>query len=49
MINIVDDNLLEINKVFTATLELVNGNDADRIVLQPVEASVTILDNDSEC
>ena len=44
-----DDDLVEIDKVFTASLELVNGNDADRVLLQPVEASVTILDDDSEC
>ena len=49
VVNIVDDDLLEINEVFTAKLEFVNGNDADHLTLQPVEVSVTILDNDSEC
>ena len=43
VVNITDDNLLEINEVFTAMLEFVNGNDAARVLLQPVEASVTIL------
>ena len=49
VVNIVDDNLLEIDEVFTATLELVNGDDAARVLLQPVEAPVTNLDDDGEC
>ena len=48
MVNIVDDDLLEIDEVFTAMLEFVNGNDAARVMLEPVEASVTIMDDDSE-
>ena len=49
VVNIVDDNLLEVNEVFKAVLGFVNGNDAGSVVLDPVEASVTILDNDGEC
>ena len=49
VVDIVDDNLLEINEVFKAMLGFVNGDDADRVVLDSVEASVTILDNDGEC
>ena len=46
VVNIADDDLLEIDEVFTAMLGLVNG---DRVILRPMEASVTILDNDGEC
>ena len=49
-VTINDDDLLEINEVFRATLELVNvAADQDSVELQPEEASVTILDEDSEC
>ena len=50
MVSINDDNLFDDNEVFRATLELVNI-DADRnsVLLRPVEAAVTILDDDSEC
>ena len=45
---IVDDNLLEIDEVFTASLALVNDGDASRVILMPISASVTIFDDDSE-
>ena len=47
-VTIVDDDLLEIDEVFTASLELVNAVDVDRIVLMPASAPVTIFDDDSE-
>ena len=47
-VTIVDDDLLEIDEVFTASLELVNAVDADRVVLMPASAPVTIFDDDSE-
>ena len=45
-VTIVDDDLLEIDEVFTASLELVNAVDADRVVLMPASATVTIFDDD---
>ena len=49
-VTINDDNLLEVNEVFRATLEILNVvADQDSIVLQPAEISVIILDEDSEC
>ena len=45
---IVEDDLLEIDEVFTASLELVNAVDADRVVLMPASAPVTIFDDDCE-
>ena len=47
-VTIVDDDLLEIDEVFTASLELVNAVDADRVVLMPASAPVTIFDDDSK-
>ena len=48
VVNIVDDDLLEMDEVFTAMLEFVDGSDAARVMLEPAQASVTIMDNDSE-
>ena len=47
-VSISNDDLLEINEVFTAMLQLVNEFDSQRVMLQPNEASVTILDEDGE-
>ena len=47
-VSIVNDDLLEIDEVFTASLALVNAADAARVILQPNSAEVTILDEDSE-
>ena len=47
-VSIVNDNLLEIDEVFTASLTLENTADAARVNLQPDSAEVTILDEDSE-
>ena len=47
-VSITNDDLLEINEVFTAMLQLVNDGDFRRVTLQPNEASVTILDEDGE-
>ena len=45
-IAIQDDNLFEIDEIFTATLELVDEEDAERLILDPQDAIVTILDDD---
>ena len=48
-VNIVNDTLLEIDEVFSASLALVNpADDAARVNLQPDSADVTILDDDGE-
>ena len=47
-VSIVNDSLLEIDEVFTASLTLENTADAARVNLQPDSAEVTILDDDSE-
>ena len=46
IISIENDDLLEIDEVFGATLELVNEEDRDGVMLDPAQASVTILDDD---
>ena len=47
-VSISSDNLLEIDEVFPAMLQLVNDVDSQCVMLQPNEASVTILDEDGE-
>ena len=47
-IAIQDDNLLEIDEIFNARLELVNAEDAQGVVLDPQDATVTILDDDGK-
>ena len=47
-ISIVNDSILEMNEVFQASLTLVNAADADRVMLQPSSASVTIVDEDGK-
>ena len=47
-VSIMNDDLLEIDEVFTASLTLENTADAARVNLQPDSAEVTILDEDSE-
>ena len=46
IVSIENDDLLEIDEVFGATLELVNVQDRDGVMLDPAQASVTILDDD---
>ena len=47
-VSIINDDLLEIDEVFTASLTPENAADAARVNLQPDSAEVTILDDDSE-
>ena len=47
-VNIINDDFLEINEVFSASLALVNADDAARVDLQPDSANITILDDDGE-
>ena len=47
-VSIVDDNLLEIDEIFTASLALENAADAARVILHPNSTEVTILDEDGE-
>ena len=44
-IAILDDNLLEIDEIFAATL---SAEDAQGVMLDPQDATVTILDDDGE-
>ena len=48
LVSIVNDSLLEIDEVFSASLSLENTADADSVTLQPISAAVTIVDEDSE-
>jgi hypothetical protein len=48
-VTIVDDNLLEIDELFSASLALVNPDADARVQLRPDSADVTILDEDGEC
>jgi hypothetical protein len=47
-VTIVDDDLLEIDEVFSASLTLVNPDADARVQLQPDSANVIILDEDGE-
>ena len=47
-VTIENDELLEIDEVFRAMLELVNASDAGHVQLQPDASTVTILNDDSE-
>ena len=47
-VSIEDDNLLEIDEMFNASLALENGTDADGVVLQSDLAVITILDEDGK-
>ena len=47
-LSIANDDLLEINEVFTVLLALENSADAARVILQPDSATVAILDDDSK-
>ena len=47
-VSIMNDDLLEIDEVFTVSLTLENTADAARVNLQPDSAEVTTLDEDSE-
>ena len=44
-----DDNLLEIDEAFSASLALENPDADSRVQLQPDSADITILDEDGEC
>ena len=48
-VNIEDDDLLEIDEVFSASLALENPDIDSRVQLRPDLADVTILDEDGEC
>ena len=48
-VNIVNDDLLEIDEVFSASLTLVNPVIDARVQLLPNSAEVTILDEDGKC
>ena len=48
-VNIEDDDLLEIDEVFSASLALENPDTDSRVQLRPDSADVTILDEDGEC
>ena len=47
-ISIVDDDVIENTESFSVLLEETPGLDI-RITLDPVEAEIQIIDNDSEC
>ena len=47
-VSIVDDNLLEIDEMFNASLALENSTDAAGVVLQSDSAEITILDEDGK-
>jgi hypothetical protein len=47
-VSIIDDNLLEINETFNASLALENATDAAGVVLQPDSVNITILDEDGK-
>ena len=46
---IVNDDLVEIDEVFSASLSLVNPAADARIELRPNSAEVTIINDDCEC
>ena len=48
-VNIVNDDLLEIDEVFSASLTLENPVIDARVQLLPDSAEVTILDEDGKC
>ena len=48
-VNIVNDDLFEIDEVFSASLTLVNQVIDARVQLLPNSAEVTILDEDGKC
>ena len=47
-VNIEDDDLLEIDEIFRASLALENPDTDSRVQLRPDSADVTILDENSE-
>ena len=47
-VTILNDVLTELSEIFYLNASLVDSSLADRVLLNPASASVTILDNDSE-
>ena len=47
--NIVNDDLVEIDEVFSASLSLVNPTADARVQLRPNSAKITIINDDSKC
>ena len=47
-VTILNDVLTELSEIFYLNVSLVDSSLADRVLLDPDSASVTILDNDSE-
>ena len=47
-VTILNDVLTELSEIFYLNASLVDSSLADRVLLDPDSASVTILDNDSE-
>ena len=47
-VTIENDNLVEPAEMFRARLQLVNGEDAARVILAPNEANIIITDDDGE-
>ena len=47
-VNIEDDDLLEIDEIFSASLALENPDTDSRVQLRPDLADITILDEDGE-
>lgn len=48
-ISIINDDLVETDEVFSASLSLVNPTADTRVQLQPNSAKVTIINDDSKC
>ena len=48
-VNIEDDDILEIDELFSASLALVNPDTDSRVQFRPNLAVITIFDEDSEC
>ena len=46
-VSIVNDQLLEIDEVFTVSLSLEDESDRGRVQLNPSSASITVIDDDS--
>ena len=46
---IMEDGILELNETFRAEISLVEDDESNCVLLQPVIVEVTILDNDSKC
>ena len=47
-VQIIDDNITEGNEILLAGLRFLGGKPVPRVTLDPAEANITILDDDSK-